>query len=81
MHSIFSVRVNVYSAQLRMFACLGELPTKSLPPVVDIPDEAFVARRSVRAMPQVDHLTHLGGISPLDCQINPCEWEVNTEGT
>ena len=36
-------------------------------PVVEIPDEAFAARRSVCAVPRVDHMTHLGGISLLYC--------------
>ena len=43
-----------------MFACLGKLPVKGLPQVVDIPDEVFAARRSVFAVPQMDHVTHLG---------------------
>ena len=30
MHSLFSVRVNVYSTECRLFACIGELP---YPPV------------------------------------------------
>ena len=49
-----------------MFACLGELPTKGLPLVAEIPHKAFAALRSIREMPQVDHATHLGGISPSD---------------
>ena len=49
--SLFSVRVNVYSTQQRLFACLGELPAKGLTPVVEIPIEAFAERRSVRAVP------------------------------
>ena len=31
MHSLFSVRVNVYSTEFRLFACVGELPAEGLP--------------------------------------------------
>ena len=62
MHFLFSVQVELYSTQRRMFACLGELPAKGIPPVVEIPNKAFVARRSVRAVPQMDHVTHIRGI-------------------
>ena len=41
MQSLFSVRVNVYLTHQRIFACLGELPAKVLPPVLEIPVEAF----------------------------------------
>ena len=66
MHSLFSVWINLYSTQRRIFAWLDELPAKGLPPVVYIPDEAFAARPSVCAVSRVDHVTHLGGISPTD---------------
>ena len=36
LHSLFSVRVNLYSASRRIFACQGDLPAKGLPPVVEI---------------------------------------------
>ena len=62
MQSLFSLRVNIYSTQRRLFACLGELTAEDPPPpVVYIPEDSFVALRSVRAVPQVDHVTHLGG--------------------
>ena len=35
-HSLFSVRVNVYLTQQRLFACLGKLPAKGVPPVANI---------------------------------------------
>ena len=73
MHSLFSVRVNVYSTECRLFACLGELPAEGLPPVVEIPPDFFAARQSVRAVPRVDQITHLGGISLIDWQTKPCE--------
>ena len=31
MHSLFSVRVNVYSTECRLYACVGELPAEGLP--------------------------------------------------
>ena len=41
MSSLFSVRVNVYSTEFRLFACLGEMPAENLFPVVDIPPDFF----------------------------------------
>ena len=32
MHSLFSVRFNLYSTECRLFACLGKLPVEGLPP-------------------------------------------------
>ena len=66
MHSLFSVRVDVYSAERRLFACLGRL-------MMEIPPDFFVARRSVCAVPRVDHIAHLGRISLLDWQTKPCK--------
>ena len=39
---------------------------------MEIPHEFFAARRSIHAILKVDHVTHLGGISPPDCQTMPC---------
>ena len=36
MHSLFSVSVNVYSTECRLFAGLGELPAEGLPQVTEI---------------------------------------------
>ena len=49
--------------------------------MVEIPHEAFSARRPVRAVPRVDHITHFGGISPLGWQTKPCKRAVKLEGT
>ena len=46
MHLLFSVRVELYLTQRLLFTCLGNLPTEVLPPVVEIPEKAFVAQRS-----------------------------------
>ena len=81
MYLLFSVRVNVYSAKRRLFACPGELPAKGLPPVVEIPVEDFAAQRSVCAVPRVNHITRLGGISPLDWPTRPCKRAINSTGT
>ena len=48
--------------------------------MVDIPHEAFAERRSVHAVPQMDHATHLGGISPPNCQTKPCKGAGKTGG-
>ena len=66
MHSLFSVRVNIYSSECRLFTCLSELPAEGLPQVMEISPDFFTARRSVRAMLRIDHIARLGGISPLD---------------
>ena len=73
MHLLLSVRVNVYSMECCLFVCLGELPVEGLPLVVEIPPDFFTARRSIRSVPRVDHITNLGGISLLDWQTKPCE--------
>ena len=51
MQLLFYVRVDLYPTRQRLFACLGEMPAKGLPPVVDIPDEAFAALSSVCTVP------------------------------
>ena len=81
MHSLFSVCVNFYSTECRLFACLGELPAEGPPPVIEISPDFFVARRSVRAVPRMDHIVHLGRISPLDWQTKPCERAAKAAGT
>ena len=51
MHLLFSVQVDTYLTSQRLFVCLVKLSAKGLPPVVEIPHEAFEGRRSVRAVP------------------------------
>ena len=80
MHLLLTVWVNVYSTQRRLFDCLGNMPAEGLPLVVEIPDEAFAARRSVCTVPRVNHVTHLGGISLLDCQAKTCERAMKLAG-
>ena len=70
MHSLFSLHVNVYSIECRLFACVGELPAEGLPQVTELLPDFFVERS---AMPRIDHVAHLGGISPRDWQTKPCE--------
>ena len=41
----------------------------------------FVAGRSVCDVPRIDHIAHLGGISPLDWQTKPCKWDAKAAGT
>ena len=73
MQSLFSVRINVNSTECCLFACVGELPVEGLPQVTELLPDFFAARRSVRAMPRMDHISHLGGISPCGWKTNPCE--------
>ena len=62
LHSLLSVWVDLYSTIQRLFSWRGYLLSKVLSPVAEIPHKLFAARRSVCAMLQVDHVTHLGGI-------------------
>ena len=80
MHSLFSVRVNVYSIECCLFACVGELPTEGLPLVTEILLDFFAARRPVCAVPRINHVAHLGGISPWDWQTKPCERAAKAAG-
>ena len=48
---------------------------------MDIPNKAFAEWRSVHAVPQVDHVTCLGGISPTYWQTMPCDWAGKTAGS
>ena len=70
LHSLLSVTAGLYSTARRLFACLGDLPYYGLPTVVDLPVEAFAARRSMRAVPQEDHVSHPEGVTPPF--FNPC---------
>ena len=45
MHSLLSVRVDIYYTSRGQFACLDKLPSKGLPLVLEIPHEYFAARR------------------------------------
>ena len=80
MHLLFSVRVDIYSTSRRLFACLDELLAEPPPPVMEIPKKAFSAWHSICAMPQVDHVAHLGGIYPPDRQKIPCDRAGKTSG-
>ena len=80
-HSLFSVWFNIYLIHRRLFNCLGDLPAKGLPLVVDIPHKDFAAWCSVSAVPRVNHITHLGGISSLDWQTKPYKRAVKSAGT
>ena len=81
MHFIFSIRVNVYSTQVRLFTCLGKLPAEGLPMVLEISDKAFAVQRTVFVVLQFNHVTHLWGIYPLDWQTKPCKRAVKSVGT
>ena len=80
MNSLLFVRVDTYSTIQHLFVYLGEITAKGLTPVVDIPHKTFATRRSICAVLQVNHVTHLGGISTTDWQTRPCEREVNLDG-
>ena len=43
MHFLLSVWIDIYLTNRSLFAFLGELPNEGLPPVAEIPHEAFAA--------------------------------------
>ena len=63
LHSMFSVPVDLYSTARRLFAYQGELPLEGLTPVVELPVDVFLVRRSVRAVLMEDHISHIDGLS------------------
>ena len=71
MHSLLSVPVGLYSTARRLFACCGELPLEGLHLVVELPVDAFSVRRSLRAVPRADHISHLEGVPPSAWQATP----------
>ena len=76
----FSVRVNVYSTECRLFACIGELPAEGLLQVIELLPDFFAARRAVCTVPRMDHIAQLGGISPREWQTKPCERAAKAAG-
>ena len=60
LHSLLFVQVCLYLTSQSFFAYWGELPVKVLPPVVEIPHKALVERRSIRTVPRVRPVTHMG---------------------
>ena len=66
LHLLLSFLVKLYSNRRSLFAFHGNLPAKGLPLVMEIPHDYFAERHYVHAMPRVDHMTHLGVISPPD---------------
>ena len=80
LHSLLSVPTNLYLTSQRLFACQGNLTAKGLPLVVEIPHDYFAVRRSVCDVLQVDHMTHLGGISPTNGQTMPRKRARKTAG-
>ena len=73
LHSLLSVLVGLYSTARRLFASRRELTDEGLPLVLELFAEAFAMRRSVRAVPRADHVSHLEGVAPPDWQSMPCE--------
>ena len=76
LHSLFSVPVGLYYSPRWFSIYLGELLYYGLPPVVEIPVEAFMVRRSIRSVPQADHVIHLEGVAPPVWKSMPCEMAV-----
>ena len=64
LHSLLFVPFNLYCTSRYLLVCRGELTSEETPTVVEIVHKSLVARRSIHAMPRVDHVSHLGGISP-----------------
>ena len=64
LHSFFSVPVGLYSSTQQLFACQEKLSGKGLPLVVELEIDAFGLRCAMRAVPKVDHASHLEGAPP-----------------
>ena len=79
--SLLSIRVGKISPSRRLFACRGDFSAKPLPPVVEIHHNAFAERCSVLSVPQVEHLTHLGGKSPPNWNTIPYKRVGKTAGS
>ena len=62
-HLLFFIMVGLYYMTRRLFACQGHLTNEVLPPVVELPVEAFVMRRYVQAVTRADHVSHLEGVT------------------
>ena len=74
LHSFFSVPVEFYGPDRRLFGCYGELPSEGLPTTTEIPVPSFAVRRGVSAMLWEYHIVHLEGVSPSSWKTTPCEW-------
>ena len=64
LNSLLSVLVGLYSTAQRLFAFHVELPSKDLPPMIELTVDAFGVRRSMRTFPMADHVSHLEGVTP-----------------
>ena len=73
LHSFFDVPVGRYSAERRLLAFSGELPTGGLPPVTELLVASFAVWHAICAVPREGHFVHVVGISPSRCQTTPCE--------
>ena len=81
MHSLFSVHIDVYSTECSLFACLGKFPAEGPPQVTEILPGFFAARCYIRTVPRMNHIAHLGGISPHNWQTKTCEQTAKAAGT
>ena len=72
-HLLFFIMVGLYYMTRRLFACQGHLTNEVLPPVVELPVEAFVMRRYVQAVTRADHVSHLEGVATRVLQSMPFE--------
>ena len=72
LNSLFSIPFILYSIAQQLFACRGDLSSKVLPPVVELPVDAFGVRRFVTATLRADHVSHLKGFTPYMWQAMPC---------
>ena len=53
---------------------------EGLPQVTELLPDFFAAWGAVRAVPRIDHVDHLGRISPRDWQTKPCERAAKAAG-
>ena len=73
LHSFLSLLVVPYTIDQRLLAFFEELPSEGLPPVTEIPVDAFLMRRVVRAIMRDNHHVHVEGVPPPCWQLMLCK--------
>ena len=74
LHSLLSVPVRSHSVTRQIVAPDGELPESGLPPVIKFTAEAFVVWPAISSVLQDNHVSHLGGFTPLKWLMMDFEW-------
>ena len=73
LNMFFSFSVSQYLTNWWLFAFVGYLPAKGLPPVVNIQGGSFELCCAVHSVSRDDHVTHAKGVAPPQWQLILCE--------